>query len=55
MPDLQAELLSFPTGRHDDQVDVFGLVGQLLDRISGRLVGGHHIFEKKDANVPAKP
>ena len=29
-----AELLSFPAGRHDDQVDALGLVGQLLDKIS---------------------
>jgi hypothetical protein len=32
--DLQAELLSFPAGKHDDQVDALGLVGQLLGRIS---------------------
>jgi predicted phage terminase large subunit-like protein len=32
--DLRAELLSFPAGRHDDQVDALGLVGQLLDKIS---------------------
>jgi hypothetical protein len=31
---LRAELLSFPAGRHDDQVDALGLVGQLLDKIS---------------------
>jgi hypothetical protein len=30
-PDFRSELLSFPTGRHDDQVDAIGLVGQLLD------------------------
>jgi predicted phage terminase large subunit-like protein len=29
--DLEAELLSFPAGKHDDQVDALGLVGQLLD------------------------
>jgi predicted phage terminase large subunit-like protein len=29
--DFEAELLSFPAGRHDDQVDALGLVGQLLD------------------------
>jgi len=35
--DFRAELLSFPAGRHDDQVDALGLVGQLLDRmIEGR-------------------
>jgi predicted phage terminase large subunit-like protein len=33
-PDLRSELLSFPAGAHDDQVDALGLVGQLLDRIS---------------------
>jgi predicted phage terminase large subunit-like protein len=32
--DLRAELLSFPVGTHDDQVDALGLVGQLLDKIS---------------------
>jgi hypothetical protein len=25
--------LSFPAGRHDDQVDAIGLVGQLLDKM----------------------
>lgn len=30
---FRSELLTFPTGRHDDQVDAIGLVGQLLDRI----------------------
>jgi predicted phage terminase large subunit-like protein len=36
--DFRAELLSFPAGRHDDQVDALGLVGQLLDRmIEGRI------------------
>jgi hypothetical protein len=34
--DLRAELLSFPAGKHDDQVDALGLVGQLLDKISPR-------------------
>ena len=32
--DLRAELLSFPAGKHDDQVDALGLIGQLLDRIN---------------------
>jgi len=36
--DFRAELLSFPAGRHDDQVDALGLVGQLLERmVSGRV------------------
>jgi predicted phage terminase large subunit-like protein len=29
--DLEAELMSFPAGKHDDQVDALGLIGQLLD------------------------
>ena len=32
-PAFRAELLSFPAGRHDDQVDALGLIGQLLDRM----------------------
>jgi len=31
--DFIAELMSFPVGVHDDQVDAIGLVGQLMDRI----------------------
>jgi hypothetical protein len=30
---LRTELLSFPAGKHDDQVDALGLIGQLLDII----------------------
>jgi hypothetical protein len=30
---LRSELLSFPAGKHDDQVDALGLIGQLLDTI----------------------
>ena len=32
--ELRSELLSFPAGKHDDQVDALGLIGQLLDTIS---------------------
>ena len=36
-PALRSELLSFPSGKYDDQVDALGLVGQLLDKmIAGR-------------------
>lgn len=31
--DFESELLSFPAGKHDDQVDALGLIGQLLDRM----------------------
>jgi predicted phage terminase large subunit-like protein len=33
LADFRAELLSFPAGRHDDQVDAIGLIGQLLDKM----------------------
>lgn len=29
--DLEAELLTFPAGRHDDMVDTLGLIGRMLD------------------------
>ena len=32
-PDFERELLSFPMGKHDDQVDALGLIGQLLDKM----------------------
>lgn len=32
-PEFRSELLSFPAGRYDDQVDMLGLIGQLLDTI----------------------
>jgi hypothetical protein len=32
-PGFRSELLSFPAGKHNDQVDALGLVGQLLDQI----------------------
>jgi hypothetical protein len=31
--EFKSELLSFPAGKHDDQVDALGLVGQLLDQM----------------------
>jgi predicted phage terminase large subunit-like protein len=31
--ELRSELLSFPAGKYDDQVDALGLIGQLLDTI----------------------
>jgi predicted phage terminase large subunit-like protein len=32
-PDFRSELLAFPAGKHDDQVDAIGLIGQVLDRM----------------------
>lgn len=31
--DLISEMMSFPVGVHDDQVDALGLIGQILDRM----------------------
>jgi predicted phage terminase large subunit-like protein len=33
-PAFRAELMSFPAGKHDDQVDAIGLVGQLLEHMA---------------------
>jgi hypothetical protein len=44
-PEFRSELLSFPAGKHDDQVDALGLIGQLLDQ----MVPGQPIVE------PPKP
>jgi hypothetical protein len=39
LPDLRAELLAFPSGKHDDIVDALGLVGQLMEKFApGRLL-----------------
>lgn len=34
LSDLVSEMMSFPVGVHDDQVDALGLAGQLMDRMS---------------------
>ena len=33
--ELQSELLMFPTGKHDDQVDAVGMIGRMLDKMVG--------------------
>lgn len=56
--ELRSELLSFPAGKHDDQVDALGLVGQLLDKMmSGRKLPGANLpkprldwFEKAETD-----
>jgi len=53
--DLRSELLSFPAGKHDDQVDALGLIGQLLNKMSS---GSRPSEPEKPKNVsgykPAK-
>lgn len=43
--EFRSELLGFPAGKHDDQVDAIGLVGQLLDTI---VPGQRHEKPKPD-------
>lgn len=46
LSDLISEMMSFPVGVHDDQVDMLGLIGQLIDRMSSG---------SKPKPEPAKP
>jgi predicted phage terminase large subunit-like protein len=52
LADLKAELLAFPTGKHDDIVDALGLVGQLLDKVSPGIRPQPEQFERKWAYQP---
>jgi predicted phage terminase large subunit-like protein len=45
---LEAELMGFPAGKHDDQVDALGLAGQLLDIMAPG-------SKPKDGLAPEKP
>lgn len=48
--DLVSEMMSFPVGVHDDQVDALGLVGQLLDKM------GHGTRDKpRDTSPKPRP
>jgi hypothetical protein len=49
--EFRSELLSFPAGKHDDQVDAIGLVGQLLDKMANGLVPE----KKRGSDLPRKP
>jgi predicted phage terminase large subunit-like protein len=53
---LRAELLSFPAGKHDDQVDALGLVGQLLDYMTaGRKPKSEAEVKRGDYRQAAEP
>jgi predicted phage terminase large subunit-like protein len=45
---LEAELLTFPAGKHDDQVDALGLVGQLLDKMVAGLAPKSTTSKQRD-------
>ena len=47
-PAFRAELLSFPAGKHDDQVDALGLIGQLLDKMTACRPPKHYPELKRD-------
>lgn len=49
--DVETELLRFPAGVHDDIVDALGLIGQLLDKISGPLRPNNAPRPKRDGWV----
>ena len=49
---LRSELLSFPAGKYDDQVDALGLIGQLLDRITA---GQRPITPRVEKPNPYRP
>lgn len=47
--DLISEMMSFPAGTHDDQVDMLGLIGQLIDKIGA----GKRDKPVEDRTIPA--
>ena len=49
LADLVTEMMSFPVGVHDDQVDMLGLIGQLMDRM---MLGE---ADKDTSKPPPKP
>jgi hypothetical protein len=42
-------MLSFPAGKHDDQVDALGLIGQLLDMMTAGRKPREERKPKRDA------
>jgi predicted phage terminase large subunit-like protein len=43
-PAFRHELMTFPAGKNDDQVDAIGLIGQVLDK----MIPGHPIVDKEE-------
>lgn len=52
VPELISELLHFPAGKHDDQVDMLGLLGQLLDVMVEGTKAKTEAKPKRDAYGP---
>lgn len=53
-PAFKSELLSFPSGKHDDQVDALGLIGQLLDQMIAGIKPKKAEPDKRDAYREAR-
>jgi predicted phage terminase large subunit-like protein len=52
-PDFRSELLAFPAAKHDDQVDMLGLIGQLLDRMLKATKAQPKVYRSKAEQVAA--
>ena len=48
--DLISECMKFPMGKHDDQVDVLGMFGRMIDGLQGGFIP-----KPKDDHITAKP
>ena len=55
LADFKSELAAFPGGKHDDQVDALGLIGQLLDLVSSGKNPEVDAPPKKESVYEAKP
>jgi hypothetical protein len=59
MTKCTVSLLSFPAGKHDDQVDALGLIGQLLAQMIGgsrpSAAAAPRIFKKPNDYVAPEP
>ncbi|RYG87023.1 MAG: hypothetical protein EON59_08560 [Alphaproteobacteria bacterium] len=54
LSDLVSEMMSFPVGVHDDQVDALGLAGQLMDKMDmGRQPKSEHRHARRTPHVVA--
>jgi predicted phage terminase large subunit-like protein len=50
-PTLRSELLRFPAGKHDDQVDALGLIGQVLDASTTIKLRTNNLFVIRGGNA----
>lgn len=55
LSDFTSELLTFPAGKHDDQVDSFGLIGRMLDDMVSAVVPKTEIKRPTDGYRKQEP